>query len=198
MTINSEQIQSLRAAAESCDKQEPLSLVVYHGKMCLRNKGGIVFTVLRDICFPEYSTENENYARLAELCTPDSILSLLAERDADKALIAEQAKSIDFLKEQLAQLANFNPDWGVLQSAMDGLREHVVNKLLERIAELEGALNLASASYAGERERADALQARTVKLPESFTKSMYGTPLYEHGDIVAMLAAAGITLDVGE
>lgn len=87
--INSEQIQALKAAAESCDKQETLSLVVYHGKMCLRNKGGIVFTVLRDICFPEYSAENENYARLAELCTPDSILSLLAERDADKALIAE-------------------------------------------------------------------------------------------------------------
>ncbi|HGY5183055.1 TPA: hypothetical protein ACNV5L_003394 [Citrobacter braakii] len=94
MTINSEQIQALRAAAESCDKQEPLSLVVYHGKMCLRNKGGIVFTVLRDICFPEYSAENENYARLAELCTPDFILSLLAERDADKAQIAEQAKRI--------------------------------------------------------------------------------------------------------
>lgn len=94
MSMTHEQIQALKAAAESCDKQEPLSLVVYHGKMCLRNKGGIVFTVLRDICFPEYSAENENYARLAELCTPDSILSLLAERDADKAQIAEQAKRI--------------------------------------------------------------------------------------------------------
>ena len=198
--INSEQIQALRAAAESCGKQEPLSLVVYHGKMCLRNKGGIVFTVIRDICFPEYSAENENYAGLAELCTSDFILSLLADRDADKALIAEQAKSIDFLKEQLAQLANFNPDWDKLEAATDSLREHMaeLTKANKRIAELEGALNLASASYAGERERADALQARTVKLPESFTKSMYGTPLYEHVDIVAMLAAAGITLDVGE
>ena len=94
MSITHEQIQALRAAAESCGKQEPLSLVVYHGKMCLRNKGGIVFTVLRDICFPEYSAENENYARLAELCTSDSILSLLAEREADKALIAEQDKRL--------------------------------------------------------------------------------------------------------
>ncbi|MHB9329418.1 hypothetical protein ACP3S7_18025 [Phytobacter ursingii] len=99
MSMTNEQIQALKAAAESCGKQEPLSLVVYHGKMCLRNKGGIVFTVLRDICFPEYSAENENYARLAELCTSDSILSLLAERDADKALIAEQAKQIDELED---------------------------------------------------------------------------------------------------
>jgi hypothetical protein len=40
----------------------------------------------------------------------------------------------------------------------------------DRIAELEAALNLASASYAGERERADALQARTltVELPTAY------------------------------
>ena len=44
------------------------------------------------------------------------------------------------------------------------------------------------------------LEARTVnvKLPEPFTKSMYGTALYEHDDIVTMLSAAGIKLEVGE
>lgn len=46
----------------------------------------------------------------------------------------------------------------------------------------------------------NASQARTVsvKLPEPFTKSMYGTALYEHDDIFAMLADAGIKLEVGE
>lgn len=102
--INNEQIQALKAAADSCDKQEPLSLVVYHGKMCLRNKGGIVFTVLRDICFPDYSAENENYARLAEACTPDLILSLLAEREADKALIAESVVLFETLRQRIAEL----------------------------------------------------------------------------------------------
>ena len=34
-------------------------------------------------------------------------------------------KSIDFLKEQLAQLANFNPDWDKLEAATDSLREHI-------------------------------------------------------------------------
>jgi hypothetical protein len=37
-----------------------------------------------------------------------------------------------------------------------------IDMMRDRIAELEAALNLASASYAGERERADALQARTL------------------------------------
>ncbi len=167
MTIDNEQIQALRAAAESCGKQEPLSLVVYHGKMCLRNKGGIVFTVLRDICFPEYSAENENYARLAELCTSDSILSLLADRDADKALIAELEKK------------------HCGGSLMEREEHHVgvVNKLLERITELEA-------------------RTLTVKLPRDITHVT--NKYFEEGRdavlevIESQLAAAGITLDVGE
>lgn len=71
--------QALREAAEKCASQELLSLVVYHGKMCLRNSGGIVFSVLRDSCFPEYSAENENYARLTELTSPAAVLELLDE-----------------------------------------------------------------------------------------------------------------------
>ena len=165
--MTNEQIKALKSAAESCGKQEPLSLVVYHGKMCLRNKGGIVFTVIRDICFPEYSAENENYARLAELCTPDSILSLLAERDADKELIAdlEQKHCGGALMER---------------------EEHhvgVVNKLLERIAELEA-------------------RTVTVKLPRDITHVT--NKYFEEGRdavleaIEIQLAAAGITLVVGE
>ena len=34
-------------------------------------------------------------------------------------------KSNEFLKEQLAQLANFNPDWDKLEAATDSLREHM-------------------------------------------------------------------------
>lgn len=96
-----------------------------------------------------------------------TILSLLAEHDADKALIAEQAK---------------------------------------RIAELEGALNLASASYAGERERDDALQARTltVKLPFRFLDKSDMTRWENEGiercmaSIKSACADAGITLVVEE
>ncbi|HEO9918933.1 TPA: ead/Ea22-like family protein, partial [Enterobacter asburiae] len=71
--------QQLREAAQQCSAQEPLRIVEYHGKMCLRNSGGIVFTVLRDSSFPEYSSENENYARLAELSNTATVLALLDE-----------------------------------------------------------------------------------------------------------------------
>lgn len=143
-----------------------------------------------------------------------TITSLLAGREADKTLIAEQRKSIDFLKEQLAQLANFNPDWDKIEAATDSLREHMaeLTEANKRIAELEAALNLASASYAGERERADALQARTVtvKLPESVIDAICLTAAEIHNlgrgvsddraqEIInSIRCAAGITLVVGE
>lgn len=47
-------------------------------------------------------------------------------------------KSISFLKNQLAQLANFNPDWDKLEAATYSLREHMaeLTAARKRIAEL--------------------------------------------------------------
>lgn len=90
--------QQLREAAQQCSAQEPLRIVEYHGKMCLRNSGGIVFTVLRDSSFPEYSSENENYARLAELSTPDTMLALLDELEAAEKRIAELERGSKVIK----------------------------------------------------------------------------------------------------
>lgn len=67
------------------------------------------------------------------------VLALLDELEA-------KDKSISFLKDQLAQLANFNPDWDKLEAATDSLREHM--------AELTAA-----------RKRIAELEAREVKLP---------------------------------
>ena len=43
------------------------------------------------------------------------------------------------MKDQLAQLANFNPDWDKLEAATDSLREHMaeLTAARKRIAELE-------------------------------------------------------------
>ncbi|AOI28889.1 hypothetical protein BFQ28_03210 [Citrobacter freundii] len=59
-------------------------------------------------------------------------LALLDELEA-------KDKSIGFLKDQLAQLANFNPDWDRLEAAIDSLREHMakLSAAEKRIAELE-------------------------------------------------------------
>ncbi|MCQ4372591.1 ead/Ea22-like family protein [Enterobacter kobei] len=63
---------------------------------------------------------------------PATVLALLDELEA-------AGKSIDFLKDQLAQLANFNPDWDKLEAATDSLREHMdeLTAARTRIAELE-------------------------------------------------------------
>ena len=78
----------------------------------------------------------------------------------------------------------------------------------KRITELEGALSLASASFANERMRADAFQARTltVKLPPSIDCSnahfaiRAGRISYRDEvikELKSACAAAGIKLDVG-
>ena len=71
-------------------------------------------------------------AKAIALFCPANILALLDELEA-------KDKSIGFLKDQLAQLANFNPDWDKLEAATDSLREHMakLSSAEKRIAELE-------------------------------------------------------------
>lgn len=124
---------------------------------------GYAFKEGRNFADKHYEQSRETVYNMGDA----DVIALLAERDADKVLIAEQAK---------------------------------------RIAELEGALNLASASYAGERERADALQARTltVKPPFKFLDKSDMTRWENEGidrcmaSIKSACAAAGITLVVEE
>ncbi len=71
-------------------------------------------------------------AGFIESANPATVLALLDELEA-------KDKSISFLKDQLAQLANFNPDWDKLEAATDSLREHMaeLTAARKRIAELE-------------------------------------------------------------
>lgn len=92
--------------------------------------------------------------------SPKVVLELIASLGAKDALIAEQDKRLvdyaaiatksasrvaelekkaAFLNEKLSQLANFNPDWDMLEAAADSLREHMTELTAanKRIAELE-------------------------------------------------------------
>ncbi|HEM7941214.1 TPA: ead/Ea22-like family protein [Citrobacter freundii] len=85
---------------------------------------------------PGRSLGDEHYlvSRVTIFGSGDSdVLELLDELEASQ-------KSNEFLKEQLAQLANFNPDWDKLEAATDSLREHMakLSAAEKRIAELEG------------------------------------------------------------
>ncbi|WP_353654746.1 ead/Ea22-like family protein [Citrobacter sp. Cb223] len=72
------------------------------------------------------------HADFIAAANPATVLALLDELEA-------KDKSIGFLKDQLAQLANFNPDWDRLEAATDSLSEHMakLSAAEKRIAELE-------------------------------------------------------------
>ena len=104
------------------------------------------------------------------------VLALLDELEASQ-------KSNEFLKEQLAQLANFNPDWDKLEAATDSLREHMakLSAAEKRMAELEA-------------------RTVTVKLPADYRNSdgsinddMFNTCAVV-GAFREALAAAGISV----
>lgn len=78
----------------------------------------------------------------------ESFDTVVLKEDEANALLDEleaKDKSISFLKDQLAQLANFNPDWDKLEAATYSLREHMaeLTAARKRIAELELKLEAA-------------------------------------------------------
>lgn len=117
---------------------------------------------LEMLCDSEELTADRraSLARIVEHLTPPNLLALLDELERKDALIDEQDKRLvdyaaiatksatrvaalekktAFLKEKLAHLAKFNPDWDVLEATTDSLREHMseLTAANKRIAELE-------------------------------------------------------------
>ena len=128
--------RALREAAEKAtpgrigDRIDGSGSIKYQ---CFGNDGSLVLQT--DHKNMEYGFIGENSEAdelFFRMCDPVTVLALLDELEA-------KDKSIDFLKEQLAQLANFNPDWDKLEAATDSLREHIakLSSAEKRIAELE-------------------------------------------------------------
>lgn len=106
---------------------------------CFGNDGSLVLQT--DHKNMEYGFIGENSEAdelFFRLCDPTTLLAVLDELEA-------KDRSIDFLKDQLAQLANFNPDWDKLEAATDSLREHMakLSSAEKRIAELSHHLKCA-------------------------------------------------------
>lgn len=125
------------------------------------------------------------------------MVDLLAERDADK-------ERIEFFKEQLSQLANFNPDWDKLEI----LREHMaaLTAAQKRIAELEALTaeqDKRLVSYAAIAAKNAEARTVSVKLPDrhdemfwSYTGDFKDEKYYTA--VVTALDEAGIKLEVGQ
>lgn len=146
MTINSEQIQALKAAAIAVGRDGRTDDEWFHYLQCVHYK---------------------------------FILSLLAEREADKALISESVVLFETLSQRIAELEQRHCGGALMEREQHHVG--VVNKLLERITELEA-------------------RTLTVKLPEPFyPDGDIDCPLVvELDDVKSACAAAGITLVVGE
>lgn len=117
--------QSLRTAAENATP----------GEWCTDDYHGVIADAGLNANYYIASCsgpDNRSNKRFIAAANPATVLALLDELEAKE-------KSISFLKDQLAQLANFNPDWDKLEAATDSLREHMVELTAarNRIAELE-------------------------------------------------------------
>ncbi|HHH3523456.1 ead/Ea22-like family protein [Enterobacter hormaechei] len=119
------------------------------------------------------SKRNRDFVAAAN---PATVLALLDELEA-------KDKSISFLKDQLAQLANFNPDWDKLEAATYSLREHM--------AELTAA-----------RKRIAELEAREVLLPQrysmlhrvDFDEPYHTEMVYKQHQVLEALHDAGVNV----
>ncbi|MEL0550185.1 hypothetical protein [Raoultella lignicola] len=111
MTDITELAQRMKAAAESV----------------IKNHDCEWFETGRQIC-----TVHKSKVNLISMANPSNIIALV------EALEKAQ-KSNEFLKGQLSELANFNPDWDKLEASYDSWREIAAELLVakERIAELE-------------------------------------------------------------
>lgn len=128
--------QKLREAAEKAtpgrigDRIDGSGSIKYQ---CFGNDGSLVLqTEHKNMEYGFIGGNSEADELFFRLCDPSTVLALLDELEA-------KDKSISFLKDQLAQLANFNPDWDKLEAATDSLREHMaeLTAARKRIAELE-------------------------------------------------------------
>ena len=128
--------QALREAAEKAtpgrigDRIDGSGSIKYQ---CFGNDGSLVLqTDHKNMEYGFIGGNSEADELFFRLCDPSTVLALLDELEA-------KDKSISFLKDQLAQLANFNPDWDKLEAATDSLREHMaeLTAARKRIAELE-------------------------------------------------------------
>ncbi|EJD6708939.1 hypothetical protein M0K91_RS23500 [Serratia marcescens] len=138
------------------------------------------------------------------------ILALLTELEASK-------KSNAFLKEQLAKLANFNPDWDMLEACRESWRE-VAAALKEsearleskdkRIAELEQEPTIKHMRSVEEAlihatdmvSELEAKLATPVRLPDVLFIKVSGSavPVMHAGRVKERLRAAGFTVEGDE
>ena len=197
MTINSEQIQALKAAADAT----PATEWKFHERHSLSHVGDgyvsidgreAILCLSRPVGGMAHSCAVLRYIAAAN---PATIISLLAERDADKALIAELSEHISSLEEGVSMLlAQYDQlaaaiGWTTEKAlAGEGNQEQYAEAMAKRIAELE-------ASHTKLRESMAAIH-NTIRL-DGAGVSLSSLLSASKRAYEESTAAAGITLVVG-
>ncbi|WP_137138168.1 hypothetical protein [Pseudomonas asiatica] len=92
--MDTNKMRDLKALAEKCLQHQPLRFMRSHGALYIRNDNGIVFDVHQNRSFPDFMSQNKDYADLALACTPQTVLALLAEVESLERKNANQSESI--------------------------------------------------------------------------------------------------------
>ncbi|MFC6121756.1 ead/Ea22-like family protein [Citrobacter bitternis] len=191
MTINSEQIQALKAAAESAT---PGEWAIQFGDEIYASDG-----VNHDQIAMLFSDNSARDAEFIAAANPSVVLSLLAERDADKAMIAESVVLFETLRQRIAELEREKDAMTAAALAMrDDMREArtLTVKFPEdwhfEECETEGCQNGALFSVGKAAKNLHLCEA-CAKEPANSRLSKTALPKR-----LPFRIAAGITLDVGE
>ena len=229
MTINSEQIQALKELCIKAGGEEWVAFVHSPSSTCSVHTPGDerCGDVIKWAGFDGQKNAKAK-AKFIAAANPAVILSLLAERDADKSLIAELEESKANLEilydanlcDMLPGSQYMDPPDGGNVTPLDQVARMVADyrqqiaEQAKSIAKLERALDLARNSNSVLAIRSE-LEARTltVKLPKRATADKYVDGTFDNSDLAAIYntcrlecevkiknacAAAGITLVVGE
>lgn len=136
----------------------------------------------------------EKYQDSFPLYSQEYVSALLAELGASK-------KSNAFLKEQLAKLANFNPDWDMLEACRESWRE-VAAALKEAEANLEAKdktleleLEKSRRVMSENHQQAERIAELEAKTAMTMGVGDGGGSLFVHGDYDSIKAAQHIVFE---
>jgi len=118
-------IQDLKAIAERCKGYQPLRFMQSYGALYIRNDNGIVFDVHQNRSFPDFMSQNKDYADLVLAANPAVVLELIAELEkvkADRKACWEefkvQGRQLDLVRDENENLRQDARRWQCVRNAV--------------------------------------------------------------------------------
>ncbi|MGH8388183.1 MAG: hypothetical protein ACRESJ_22305 [Pseudomonas sp.] len=112
----------LKRLAEACRNHQPLRFMRSHGALYIRNDNGIVFDVHQNRSFPDFMSQNKDYADLVLACAPELVLELIAELERNQRML-------------LAACMDLGAIGNALNADMNSDREEILSMVVDLKAE---------------------------------------------------------------